>query len=98
MKSLSLYWRAYPRFRAITLTELYTRNLPAVTRNITNRGFRLPLHVNAKSKQILHRAFFITTSQGHVDRFEIKPRRSDLVEIFDGAVIRVDGEVVPGVN
>ena len=47
------------------------------------------------AKHILRRALLITAGQGHVNRFEIETERLDLVQIFDGAVVGVDREVVP---
>ena len=43
---------------------------------------------------LLRRALFVTASQRHVDRLEIESGRLDLVQIFDRAVVGVDGEIV----
>jgi len=58
----------------------------------------MPAEIGTEGKHILRRALFITASQSHVDRFEIEAGRLDLVKILDGAVVGVDGEVVPGVD
>jgi hypothetical protein len=51
-----------------------------------------------EGKHIVSSALFLAAGQGHVDRFEIEARRLDLVQIFDGAVVGVHGEMIPAVD
>jgi len=78
--------------------KFYTRHSATVNRNITDRAFALPVKIATKREHILRRPFFITTSQGPIDGFEVEAGGLDLAQIFDGAVVGVDDEVVPGVD
>ena len=65
--------------------KFYQRHSAAVNKNIMDCALALPVEVSPQSQHILRRAFFITASQRHVDRFEIEAGGLDSVQIFDGA-------------
>ncbi len=67
-------------------------------RQITDRALALANKIRPQRKHILRRAFFVAASQRHVDRLEIEPGGLDLVQIVDGAVVGVDGEIIPSVD